>query len=44
MTHIQEKEKQCIALTGGSTGGHVFPLLSVYNYLQEEDNYDFVWV
>ena len=44
MTHIEEKEKECIALTWGSTWGHVFPLLSIYNYLQEEDDYDFLWV
>jgi UDP-N-acetylglucosamine--N-acetylmuramyl-(pentapeptide) pyrophosphoryl-undecaprenol N-acetylglucosamine transferase len=44
MTHMQEKEKECIALTGGSTWGHVFPLLATYNYLQEEKQYDFIWV
>ncbi|MDD5213617.1 MAG: UDP-N-acetylglucosamine--N-acetylmuramyl-(pentapeptide) pyrophosphoryl-undecaprenol N-acetylglucosamine transferase [Candidatus Gracilibacteria bacterium] len=32
-----------IALTGGGTGGHVFPLLSVYNHLKNE-NLDFVWI
>jgi len=36
--------KKTIALTGWATGGHVFPLLSVYNYFKEENNYNFVWV
>ncbi|MFK7779564.1 MAG: UDP-N-acetylglucosamine--N-acetylmuramyl-(pentapeptide) pyrophosphoryl-undecaprenol N-acetylglucosamine transferase [Candidatus Gracilibacteria bacterium] len=44
MTHLKEKEKKIIALTGGSTGGHIFPLLSIYNYLQEENEYNFIWV
>ncbi|USN58384.1 MAG: UDP-N-acetylglucosamine--N-acetylmuramyl-(pentapeptide) pyrophosphoryl-undecaprenol N-acetylglucosamine transferase [Candidatus Peribacteria bacterium] len=33
-----------IALTGGGTGGHTFPLLSLYNYLKEEHNYEYIWV
>ena len=37
-------EKKTIALTGWWTGWHIFPLLSVYNYLKEEDNYNFLWV
>lgn len=37
-------KKKTIALTGWSTWGHIFPLLSIYNYLQEEKNYKFVWV
>jgi len=44
MNHIQKKEKECIALTWGSTWWHVFPLLATYNYLQEEKKYDFIWV
>ncbi|MDD2907672.1 MAG: UDP-N-acetylglucosamine--N-acetylmuramyl-(pentapeptide) pyrophosphoryl-undecaprenol N-acetylglucosamine transferase [Candidatus Gracilibacteria bacterium] len=44
MTHLRHKEKKVIALTGGSTGGHIFPLLSIYNYLKEEKKYDFIWV
>lgn len=44
MTHLQEKEKKIIALTWGFSWWHIFPLLSIYNYLQEEDEYDFVWV
>ncbi|NDK08569.1 hypothetical protein EOM39_05010 [Candidatus Gracilibacteria bacterium] len=33
-----------IALTGGGTGGHVYPLLSVYNYLKEDKELKFIWV
>ncbi len=36
--------KKTIALTWGWTGGHIIPLLSVYNYLKEENNYNFLWV
>ena len=38
------KNRKTIALTGGATWGHVFPLLSVYNYFKEENKYNFVWV
>lgn len=38
------ESKKTIALTGGWTGGHVFPLLSVYKYFKEENNFNFVWV
>ncbi len=39
------KKNITIALTWGWTGGHIFPLLAIYNYLKEENNnYDFVWV
>lgn len=41
---MSEKKKITIALTWGSTGWHIFPLLSIYNYLKEEENYNFVWV
>ena len=44
MTHLQAKERQVIALTWGSTWGHTFPLAALHNYLQEENEYDFVWV
>ncbi|MCD5380669.1 UDP-N-acetylglucosamine--N-acetylmuramyl-(pentapeptide) pyrophosphoryl-undecaprenol N-acetylglucosamine transferase [Candidatus Gracilibacteria bacterium] len=37
-------KKQTITLTGGGSGGHIFPLLSLYNFLQEEDKYNFLWV
>jgi len=36
--------KKTIALTWGWTWGHIIPLLSIYNYLKEEDNYNFLWV
>ena len=36
--------KKTIALTWGWTGGHIIPLLSIYNYLKEENNYNFLWI
>ena len=36
--------KKTIALTWGWTWGHIIPLLSIYNYLKEEDNYNFLWI
>lgn len=51
MSHLKEKEKKVIALTWWWTWGHIFPLLSTYNYFRdkdekEEDLYDFefLWV
>lgn len=41
---MSKKEKKLIALTWWSTWWHVFPLLSIYNYLKEEKKYDFIWV
>ena len=38
------ENRKTIALTGWATWGHVFPLLSVYNYFKEEDKYNFVWI
>ena len=38
------KDKKTIALTWGSTWGHTFPLLSIYNYLKDKEKYDFIWV
>lgn len=32
-----------IALTWGWTWGHIFPLLSIYNYLKSDENLNFVW-
>ncbi|MBW7954616.1 UDP-N-acetylglucosamine--N-acetylmuramyl-(pentapeptide) pyrophosphoryl-undecaprenol N-acetylglucosamine transferase [Candidatus Gracilibacteria bacterium] len=32
-----------IALTGGGTGGHIFPLLAIYNYLKKDSNLNFIW-
>ncbi len=37
-------KKQTIALTWGGSGGHIFPLLSLYNYLQEDKKYNFIWI
>lgn len=38
--HQNTKRAQNIAFTGWATGGHVFPILSVYNYLQEQQSED----
>lgn len=46
------KEKTInIALTGGGTGWHIVPLVSLYNYLQEsqkekesDSKYNFIWI
>lgn len=39
---MSEKKKN-IALTWWSTWGHVFPLLSLYNYFNTEEKYNFFW-
>jgi len=46
-----EKSTKNIALTGGGSGGHVIPLVSVHNYIKEvqrdegyEFDYKFIWV
>ena len=44
MNNKDSIEKKVIALTWGSTWWHVFPLLSLYNYLKEEKIYNFLWV
>jgi len=36
--------KKTIALTGWWTWWHIFPLISIYNYLKEENNYNFLWI
>jgi UDP-N-acetylglucosamine--N-acetylmuramyl-(pentapeptide) pyrophosphoryl-undecaprenol N-acetylglucosamine transferase len=36
--------KKVIALTWWWTWGHVFPLLSLYSYLKENNKYKFIWV
>lgn len=33
-----------IALTWWSTWGHIFPLVSIYNYLEKDNNHEFLWV
>lgn len=38
------RDKKTIALTWGSTGGHIFPLLSIYNHLKDKEKYNFIWV
>jgi len=43
MTHLKEKKKKTIALTWWATWWHIFPLLSIYNYYKDNDNYKFVW-
>lgn len=43
MNHLIPKEKKVIALTWWATGWHVFPLLSVFNYFKEENDYNFLW-
>lgn len=35
--------KKTIALTWGSTGWHIFPLISLYNYLSDLEHYNFLW-
>jgi len=35
--------KKTIALTWGSTGGHVFPLLALFNYLDDTELFKFLW-
>lgn len=35
--------KKNIALTWGSTGWHIFPLISIYNFLKNKWNYNFKW-
>ena len=37
-------QKQRIAFTGGGSGWHIFPLLSLYKHLQEDNNYEFLWI
>ncbi len=37
------EKKKNIALTWGSTWGHIFPLVSLYNYLKETGKYNFLW-
>ncbi len=39
-----KKTKKNLALTWGWTWGHIFPLLSAYNYLKEDNIYKFFWV
>ena len=44
MTHLEKKQKTNIALTWWATWWHIFPLSSIYNYLKEDEEYDFIWV
>lgn len=44
MNAIDVKKRKTIALTWWSTWWHIFPLLSIYNYLKEENNFDYLWV
>lgn len=36
--------KKIIALTGWGTWWHIFPLISIYNFLKEDGIYEFMWV
>lgn len=44
MSHLKQAKITTIALTWWSTWWHVFPLASLYNYLKNEKDYDFVWI
>ncbi len=38
------KNKKTIALTGWWSGGHIFPLISLYTYMKESNTqYNFIW-
>ena len=39
-----DKIRKKIALTWGSTWGHIFPLVATYNYLTQLDKYNFIWI
>jgi len=42
---IRKKDgKRVMALTWGWSGGHIFPLTSLYNYVKDDGDYDFFWV
>ena len=36
--------KKTMALTGWWSGWHIFPLISLYNYIKDDWDYDFLWV
>lgn len=38
------ENKKNVALTWGSTWWHIFPLLSIHNFLKEDNDYNFIWV
>lgn len=38
------KTKKVIALTWGGTGGHIYPLVALQNYLKEEGEFEFIWI
>ena len=43
MTQLIKNMKKTIALTGGSTGWHIFPLLAIKNHLDNDKNIEFRW-
>ncbi len=43
MTNLKTKDKKVIALTWWGTWGHIFPLLSIYNSLKDDNKYKFFW-
>lgn len=39
-----EKKKKKIIFAGGGTGGHIMPLISLYNFLNESHTLDYMWL
>ncbi len=40
----KKTEKQVMALTWWWSGGHIFPLISLYNYIKDDGDFEFLWV
>lgn len=41
---MSDQEIKKIIFAGGWTGGHTTPLISLYNYLNENSKYDYMWL